>query len=111
MLFYSFFVLDHIANPIVPNASPATDAPHEKKFKKNVDSNTWMRIKKGRRMPKNIRIKPRLRRRRGLFIMVDTTNRQQNDPVLVQNPLVLFHHTILQWLSHNADGSGIPLAG
>ena len=65
---YSFFTLDHIAKPIVPNASPATDAPHEKKFKKNVDSNTWMTIRKGRIMPRNIRIKPRLRRKRGEFI-------------------------------------------
>jgi predicted ATPase len=37
---YSFLPLDHIANPIVPNASPATEAPQEKKFRKKVDSNT-----------------------------------------------------------------------
>lgn len=37
---YSFLPLDHNAKPIVPNASPATEAPHEKKFKKNVDSST-----------------------------------------------------------------------
>ena len=57
-----------MANPIVPKDNPATDAPQEKKFKKNVDSNTWITIKKGRIMPRNIRSMPRLRRRRGEFI-------------------------------------------
>jgi hypothetical protein len=66
---YSFLSLEYIANPIVPNASPATDAPQEKKFKKKVDSSTWISIKKGRMMPRSIRVKPRLRRRRGEFIM------------------------------------------
>jgi hypothetical protein len=51
-----------------PRNNPPTDAPHEKKFRKNVDSITRMTIKKGRIMPRNIRTKPRLRRRRGLFI-------------------------------------------
>ena len=45
-MFYCFLVLEYIAKPIVPNDSPATDAPHEKKFKKNVDSNIWMTIRK-----------------------------------------------------------------
>jgi hypothetical protein len=57
-----------MANPIVPNDNPATDAPQEKKFKKNVDSNTWMTIKKGRTIPNTIRNMPRLRRSRGEFI-------------------------------------------
>lgn len=67
--FYSLLILDHVANPIVPSANPATDAPHEKKFRKKVDSKTWITIKKGRIMPNNIRITPRLRRRRGEFII------------------------------------------
>jgi hypothetical protein len=61
--------LEYIANPIVPKDNPATDAPQEKKFKKNVDSNTWMTIRKGKIMPNNIRIMPTLRRRRGEFIV------------------------------------------
>jgi len=52
----------------VPNDNPATDAPQEKKFKKKVDSSTLMTIKKGRTMPRNIRDRPRPRRRRGEFI-------------------------------------------
>jgi hypothetical protein len=54
----------------VPNASPATEAPQAKKFRKNVDSSTWMTIRKGRAIPRSIRITPRLRSRRGEFIMV-----------------------------------------
>jgi hypothetical protein len=65
----SFLPLEYIANPIVPKDNPATDAPQEKKFKKKVDSNTWITIKKGRIMPRNIRIMPRLRRRRGEFMI------------------------------------------
>jgi len=68
-LYYCFLSLEYIANPIVPNASPATDAPHAKKLKKNVDSSTWMTIKKGRAMARNIRSTPRLRRKRGEFII------------------------------------------
>jgi len=67
-LHYSLFPLVHIAKPIVPNASPATEAPHEKKFKKKVDSKTCMTIKKGRIMPRSISTTLRLRRRRGEFI-------------------------------------------
>ena len=37
---YSLLPLEYIANPIVPKANPATEAPHEKKFKKNVDCKT-----------------------------------------------------------------------
>ena len=66
---YSFLPLDHKAKPIVLNANPATEAPHEKKFKKNVDSSTLMTIKKGRMMPNSIRITPRLSKRRGEFII------------------------------------------
>ena len=66
---YSFLPLDHVAKPIVPNASPATEAPHEKKFKKKVDSSTWMTIKKGRIMPRSINTILRPRRRRGEFII------------------------------------------
>jgi hypothetical protein len=64
-----FLFLEYIAKPIVPKDSPATDAPQEKKFKKKVDSNTWMTIKNGKIIPNNIRITPRLRRRRGEFIV------------------------------------------
>jgi len=52
-----------MAYPIVPNASPVTDAPHEKKFKKNVDVSTWMTIKKGRTIPNSINTTPRVRRK------------------------------------------------
>jgi hypothetical protein len=70
---YSFFlVLDQSAKPIVPSASPATEAPHEKKFKKKVDSSILMSIRNGRMMPKSIRKMPRLRRKRGDLIMVFT---------------------------------------
>ncbi len=68
-LHYSLFPLEYIANPIVPNARPATEAPQEKKFKKKVDSSTLMTIKKGKAMPKSIRITPRIRNRRGEFII------------------------------------------
>jgi hypothetical protein len=61
-----------MAKPIVPNANPATDAPHEKKFKKNVDSTTWMTIRKGKIIPNIIRMIPRLRRRRGEFIKLSS---------------------------------------
>jgi predicted ATPase/DNA-binding SARP family transcriptional activator len=37
---YSFLPRDHSANPTVPNANPATEAPQEKKFRKKVDSKT-----------------------------------------------------------------------
>jgi hypothetical protein len=60
------------ANPIVPNDKPVIDAPQEKKFKKNVDSSTWMTIKKGRSIPRDIRITPRLRRKRGEFIRLSS---------------------------------------
>jgi hypothetical protein len=65
----SFLPLDHIAKPIVPNAKPATEAPQEKKFKKKVDSNTWMTIKNGRIMPRSIKTTLRIRRRRGELII------------------------------------------
>ena len=67
---YSFLPLDHSAKPIVPNDSPATEAPHEKKFKKNVDSSTWMIIRKGKAMPRSIRNTPRLSRKRGERIIL-----------------------------------------
>jgi hypothetical protein len=58
-----------MAKPIVPSASPATDAPPAKKFRKKVDSNTLMTIKKGRTIPSSIRITPRLRRKPGDLII------------------------------------------
>jgi hypothetical protein len=67
---YSFLlVLDQSAKPIVPSASPATEAPHEKKFKKKVDSSTLMSIKKGRTIPRSIRTMPIVRSKPGDFIM------------------------------------------
>jgi len=92
---YSFPPLDHIAKPIVPNDSPATDAPQEKKFKKKVDSRTWISIRKGRSMPRSIRIRPRLRRRRGEFIIIDITNISQNVQVQAQSLAELSHRTNL----------------
>jgi hypothetical protein len=65
-----FPLLAYMANPIVPNDNPATEAPHEKKFKKKVDSKMWMTIKKGRITPRSIRITPRLRRKRGFVSML-----------------------------------------
>lgn len=54
-----------MAKPMVPNDNPVTEAPHERKFKKNVDSNMRMTIKNGRAMPINMRIIPKTRRKRG----------------------------------------------
>jgi hypothetical protein len=58
-----------MANPIVPKDNPATDAPQEKKFRKNVDSSTLMTIKKGRIIPRSIKATPTLNRKRGEFIV------------------------------------------
>ena len=68
---YSFLPFDQIANPIVPRDNPATEAPQEKKFKKKVDSRTWMTIKKGRIIPRSIKRMPRPRRRWGEFMFYD----------------------------------------
>ena len=65
---YSFLPLDHIAKPIVPSDRPATEAPHEKKFQKNVDSSTLMTIRNGRITPSSIKNVPSPRRKRGEFI-------------------------------------------
>jgi hypothetical protein len=54
---------------MVPNANPATEEPHEKKLRKNVDCKTWMTIRNGRMMPRSIRETPRNKRRRGEFIV------------------------------------------
>src|SRR5258706_4339156 len=70
-----------------------------------------MTIKKGKATPKTIRIKPRLRRRRGWFMMADITNKPQNDSARVQNRVGIFRHTSPQSLLHNADGSGSLWAG
>jgi hypothetical protein len=64
---YSFLFFEYIAKPIVPQDNPATEAPQEKKFKKNVDSNTWMTIRKGKIIPKSMRVRPRIRRKPGEF--------------------------------------------
>ena len=61
----SLLFLDHNAKPTVPKANPATDAPYAKKFKKKVDSSTLINIKKGKMMPKSIRMTPKVRRKRG----------------------------------------------
>jgi hypothetical protein len=60
--------LDHIAKPIVPKDSPATDAPQEKKFRKKVDASTWITIKKGRITPSIIKMMPKPSRKWGEFI-------------------------------------------
>src|SRR5215216_1353230 len=60
-----------MAKPIVPNYNPATEAPHEKKFKKNVDSKRWMTIKNGRMMPRSIKTIPKISRKRGEFSSLD----------------------------------------
>ena len=57
-----------MAKPIVPKDNPATEAPQEKKFKKKVDSKTWITIKNGRMMPKSIKTMPRISRSRGDFM-------------------------------------------
>src|SRR5688572_24723339 len=64
---YSLLPFDN-AKPIVPKASPPTEAPHAKKFKKKVDSSTRITIKNGNTMPKSIRSTPRTSRRRGELI-------------------------------------------
>ena len=58
---------------MVPNASPATEAPHEKKFKKNVDSKTWITIRKGKIIPRSMSPTPMPRRKRGEFISLAST--------------------------------------
>ena len=67
-LYYSFLPLNHIANPLVPYVSLSADAPQEKKFKNKIDSYTRITIKKGRAIPRSIRITPRVRRKPGEFI-------------------------------------------
>jgi hypothetical protein len=62
--------LDHNAKPTVPNASPATDRPYEKKFRKKVDSSTLITIRKGRTIPRSIRMMPRLSRKLGDLIIL-----------------------------------------
>ncbi len=57
----------------MPNAIPATEAPQAKKFRKKVDARTWMTIRKGRIMPRSIRVTPRLRRKRGELIIIFRT--------------------------------------
>jgi len=52
----------------MPSESPVTEAPHEKKFNKNVDSSKWTTIKNGRMIPNSIRNTPKVRRKRGLVI-------------------------------------------
>src|SRR5258706_306841 len=108
---YSFLIFDHVATPMKLRNIPLTDAPHEKKFRKNVDSIMWMTIKKGKATPRNISTKPMPRRRRGWFMMADITNKPQNDSARVQSRAEIFRHTIPQWLSHNADGNGSLWAG
>src|SRR5688572_25320521 len=70
IIFYSFLFRTQVATPMMPRNSPATEAPHEKKFRKKVDSRTRITIKKGMTTPRTIRIRPRLRRRRGEFIII-----------------------------------------
>jgi hypothetical protein len=65
---YSFLPFENITKPIVPNASPVTEAPHDKKFKKKVDSRILMAIKKCKAIPNSIRTTPRIRSKRGEFI-------------------------------------------
>ena len=65
---YSFLSFEYIAKPMVPNANPDTEAPQDRKFKKKLDSNTCITIKKGRTIPTNIRNMPMPSRRRGEFI-------------------------------------------
>jgi len=66
---YSFLFRTQVATPMMPRNNPPTDAPHEKKFRKKVDSNICINIRKGRTTPRIIRIRPRPRRRRGEFII------------------------------------------
>lgn len=70
LFFYRFKPREYSVKPIVPSANPLIEAPHEKKFKKNVDSIQWATIKKGRMIPKSIRKIPRLRRKRGDFTSI-----------------------------------------
>lgn len=108
---YSFLIFVHVATPIKPRNNPLTEAPHATKFRKNVDGMICIIINRGMIQPVNNRIKPRLSRKRGSFLMADTTNKPQNDSARVQNPVVLFHRTDPQWLSHSADGSDSLSAG
>jgi len=124
---YLFFNLEYHANPIVPKDKPATDIPQDKKFRKKVDSNKWITIKKGRITPMSNRITPRRRRRRGEFIksstrlylysalrsMMETpdkASKPRNVRARARNPVEIFLHTSLQWLWNNAGESGSPSA-
>ncbi len=40
--------------PAMPSKNPNSEAPNERKFKKNVDSTTWIVIKNGMIQPNNI---------------------------------------------------------
>jgi len=51
----------------MPSISPSVDAPDAKKFKKKEESITRMTIIKGRIMPRNNRIRLKVRRKRGFI--------------------------------------------
>lgn len=78
---YLLFIVVNIASPIIPRNNPPTDAPQLKKLRKNVDGTIFSTIKKGRIQPNRSRIRPKVRRKRGDFILIDKASRPPNDPV------------------------------
>jgi len=65
---YLFLILPHSAAPMNPKNNPLIENIHVKKFNVNVDGITRIMINKWMIQPRNNRIKPTVRRRRGEFI-------------------------------------------
>ena len=99
------------ATAITLRNNPATEDVHERKLRKKPSGRMRMTINTGRMKPNSIRIKPRLRRKRGDLILVDTANRLQNVQEQVQSPGVPFHHIDLQLFLRSADENDNPSAG
>ena len=102
---------DNCVRPIMPVASPTVEEADVKKIRKKVGSSTLMIIKSGKRTPRKSRNRPMVMRKRGFFIMIYITNKQQNERVPVRNRVVLPHYTSQPSPLSNAGGIDIPLAG
>ena len=99
------------ATAITLRNNPATDDVHERKLRKKPSGRMRMTINTGRMKPNSIRIMPRVRRKRGDLILVDTASRPQNVREQVQSPGVPFHHIDLQLFLRSADENDSPSAG
>ena len=99
------------ATAITLRNNPATEDVHERKLRKKPSGSMRMTISTGRIKPNSIRIRPRVRRKRGDLILVDTASRPQNVREQVQSPGVPFHHIDLQLFLRSADENDSPSAG